>query len=174
MMTVHKEFGQSSGKNVDWIRRKPMSDFPCCDSIIQRSTQTKNMVNCRLILVPLKEHLRLFFAQLFLHIKSDFTEQSPMFFVVSTLFRRKMDHANQEDGSRDTKIRFVLEVTTNCLHGKHGIEIRILSLNGDNIHSWVRISHGFSKFVIDSNNKNTEVWKVFQKSFQWTQKFDGY
>ena len=43
------------------------------------------------------------------------------------------------------------------MHGKHGIEIRIWSLSGDNSHSWVRISHGSNKFVIDSNHNNTEV-----------------
>ena len=57
----------------------------------------------------------------------------------------------------DTKIVPVLEVTTSCLHGKHGVEIRILSLNGDNTHSWVRISHGSNKFLMDSNNNDTEV-----------------
>ena len=35
-----------------------------------------------------------------------------------------MDHDNQEDGSRETQINGpVLEVTTSCLHGKHGVEI---------------------------------------------------
>ena len=57
----------------------------------------------------------------------------------------------------NTKIGPVLEVTTNYLHGKHGVEIRIWSLNGDNTHSWVRISHGSNKFVMDSNNNDTEV-----------------
>ena len=42
----------------------------------------------------------------------------------------------------NTKIGPVLEVTTSCLYGKHGVEIRIWSLSGDNTHSWVRISHG--------------------------------
>ena len=51
----------------------------------------------------------------------------------------------------------VLEVTTSCLHGKHGVEIRIWSLSKDNTHSWVRISHGSNKFVMDSNNNDTEV-----------------
>ena len=32
----------------------------------------------------------------------------------------------------NTKIGLVLEVTTSCLHGKHGVEIRIWSLSGDN------------------------------------------
>ena len=30
-------------------------------------------------------------------------------------------------------------------------------MNRDNTHSWVRISHGSNKFVIDSNFNNTEV-----------------
>ena len=71
----------------------------------------------------------------------------------------------REDGSSqprgwiqgNTKIGPVLEVTTSCLHGKHGVEIRIWSLSGDNTHSWVRISHGSNKFVMDSNNNDTEV-----------------
>ena len=56
----------------------------------------------------------------------------------------------------NTKIGPLLEVTTSYLHGKHGVEIRIMSLSRDNTHSWVRISHGSKKFVIDSNNNNTE------------------
>ena len=43
----------------------------------------------------------------------------------------------------NTKSGPVLEVTTSCLHGKHGVEIRIWSLNSDNTHSWV-----------DSNNNS--------------------
>ena len=57
----------------------------------------------------------------------------------------------------NTKIGPVLEVTTSCLYGKHGVEIRIWSLNEDNTHSWVRTSHGSNKFVMDSNNNDTEV-----------------
>ena len=56
----------------------------------------------------------------------------------------------------NTRIGPVLEVTTSCLYGKHGIEIRIWSLRKDNSQSWVRISHGSNEFVIDSNNNNTE------------------
>ena len=49
----------------------------------------------------------------------------------------------REDGSSqprgwiqgNTKIGPVLEVTTSCLHGKHGVEIRIWSLSEDNTHS---------------------------------------
>ena len=51
----------------------------------------------------------------------------------------------------------MLEVTTSCLHGKHGVEIGIWSLSGDDTHSWVRISHGSNKLVMDSNNNDTEV-----------------
>ena len=44
-----------------------------------------------------------------------------------------------------TQIGLVLGVATCCLHGKHGVEIRIMSMNKDNSHSWVRISHGLNK-----------------------------
>ena len=57
----------------------------------------------------------------------------------------------------NTRIGPVLEVTTSCINGKHGIEVRIWSLNGDNSQSWVRISHGSTKFVTDSNFNNTEI-----------------
>ena len=39
----------------------------------------------------------------------------------------------------NTKIGPVLEVTTSCLYGKRGVEIRIWSLSEDNTHSWVII-----------------------------------
>ena len=57
----------------------------------------------------------------------------------------------------NTKIGPVLEVTISCLHGKYGVEIRMLSLNEDNTHSGGRIFHGSKKFVMDSNNNDTEV-----------------
>ena len=57
----------------------------------------------------------------------------------------------------NTKIGPVLEVTTSCLYGKHGVEIRIWSVCEDNTQSWVSISHGSIKFVINSNNNDTEV-----------------
>ena len=40
----------------------------------------------------------------------------------------------------NTRIGPVLEVTTSCLYGKHGVEIRIWSLSEDNTHSWVKNS----------------------------------
>ena len=48
----------------------------------------------------------------------------------------------------NTKIGPVLEVTTSYLHGKYGVEIRIESMNKDDSHSWVRISHGLNKLVM--------------------------
>ena len=55
------------------------------------------------------------------------------------------------------RIGHVLEVTTSFQHFKYGIEIRIWSVNQDNSQSWVRISYGTVKYVIDSNQNNTEI-----------------
>ena len=54
----------------------------------------------------------------------------------------------------NTKIGPVLEVVTCCMHGMYGVEIRIMSMNEDNSHSWVRISHGSNKLVTNLNNKD--------------------
>ena len=56
----------------------------------------------------------------------------------------------------NTKIGPVLEVTTRYLQGKYGVEIRIESVNKDNSHSWVRISHGVNKLVTDLSNKDQD------------------
>ena len=48
------------------------------------------------------------------------------------------------------------KVTTSFQHFKYGIEIRIKSVNQDDSHSWVRISCGTVKYVIDSIEDNTE------------------
>ena len=53
----------------------------------------------------------------------------------------------------NTKIGSVLEVATSYLQGKYGVEIRIESVNKDNSHSWVRISHGLNKLVTDLIDK---------------------
>ena len=42
-------------------------------------------------------------------------------------------------------------------YGKHWIEIRIWSVAQDNSQSWFRISYGTIKYVIDSNQNNTEI-----------------
>ena len=69
------------------------------------------------------------------------------------------DPASQPKGwiQGDMRIGPVLEVTTSCQYGKHGIEIRIWSVGQDNSQSWVRKSHGTNKYVIDSNHNNTEA-----------------
>ena len=56
----------------------------------------------------------------------------------------------------NTKIGPALEVTTCCLQGKYGVEIRIKSMNKDNSHSWVRISHGLNKLVTNLNSKDQD------------------
>ena len=53
----------------------------------------------------------------------------------------------------NTKIGPVLEVTTSYLQGKCGVEIRVESVNKDNSHSWVRISHGLNKLGTDLIDK---------------------
>ena len=69
------------------------------------------------------------------------------------------DESSQPRGwiQGNSRIGPVLEVTTSYLWDKYGIEIRIWSLSQDNSHSWVRISHGANKYVVDSNYNNTEV-----------------
>ena len=60
----------------------------------------------------------------------------------------------------NTKIGSVLEVATGCLQGKYGVEIRIMSVNKDNSHSWVRISHGLNKLVTNLNKNEQETSEV--------------
>ena len=57
----------------------------------------------------------------------------------------------------NTRIGPVLEVTTCCLQGNYGVEIRSLSMNKDNSHSWVRISHGLNNLVTNLNNNDQET-----------------
>ena len=70
--------------------------------------------------------------------------------------------ASQPEGwiRGNTKIGPVLEVPTCCLHGKYGVEIRIMSMNKDNSHSWARISHGLNKLVTNWNNNQQETSEV--------------
>ena len=69
------------------------------------------------------------------------------------------DQSSQPKGwvQGNTRIGLVSEVTTSYMYGKHGIEIRIWSVGQDNSQSWVRISYGTNKYVVDSNYNNTEV-----------------
>ena len=52
---------------------------------------------------------------------------------------------------------WILEVTTSFRHFKYGIEIRIWSVSQDNSQSWVRISYGTIKHVVESIQDNTEI-----------------
>ena len=74
----------------------------------------------------------------------------------------RAEEASQPKGwiQGNTKIGPVLEVATSYLHGKYGVEVRIWSLNGDNTHSWVRLSHGSHRFVMNFNNNETEIPEV--------------
>ena len=69
------------------------------------------------------------------------------------------DPASQPKGWIQGNMRIgpVLEVTTSFKNFKYGIEIRIWSVGQDNSQSWVRISYGTVKYVIDSNQNNTEI-----------------
>ena len=69
------------------------------------------------------------------------------------------DPASQPKGWIQGNMRSgpVLEVTTSLKNFKYGIEIRIWSVGQDNSQSWVRISYGTFKYVVDSNHNNTEI-----------------
>ena len=69
------------------------------------------------------------------------------------------DPASQPKGWIQGNMRIgpVLEVTTSFQHFKKGIEIRIWSVGQDNSQSWVRISYGTIKYVVDSNQNNTKM-----------------
>ena len=66
----------------------------------------------------------------------DTGEQFMQWLVVNILFQED-DGSSQPSGwiQGNTKIGPVLEVTTSCSYGKHGVEIRIWSLSEDNTHS---------------------------------------
>ena len=74
--------------------------------------------------------------------------------------RRRRIWTKRLDQREHQKLGSVLEGTTCCLQGKHGVEIRIMSLRRDNTHSWVRLSHGSIKFVMNLNNNETEIPEV--------------
>ena len=57
----------------------------------------------------------------------------------------------------DMRVGLVLKVTTSFKHFKYGIEIRIWSVNQDNSQSWIRISYGTIKYVVDSIQDSTEI-----------------
>ena len=58
----------------------------------------------------------------------------------------------------NTKIGQGLEITTSYLYGKHGVEIRTMSLSRDNTDSWVRTNFSWvKKFVMNLNSNETEI-----------------
>ena len=72
---------------------------------------------------------------------------------MSTLRQETKVHLNQKVGSEGTR---KLDPYWKLLQGKYGVEISIESLNKDNSHSWVRISHGLNKLVTNLNNKDQD------------------
>ena len=66
------------------------------------------------------------------------------------------EEASQPKGwiQGNTKIGSFWKLQPVIVHGKYGVEIRIMSLNKDNT---VRISHGSNKFVMNLNNNETEI-----------------
>ena len=83
--------------------------------------------------------------------------------VANTLPRN--DPASQPKGWIQGNMRIgpILEVTTSFQHFKYGIEIRIESVNQDDSHSWVRISYGTLKYVIDILFKTTQKFLQIHK-----------
>ena len=74
--------------------------------------------------------------------------------VVSTLCQEMKNHLIQKVGFEGTlRLDPYWKSTTSYLQGNYGVEIRIESINKDNSHSWVRISHGLNKLVTDMSNK---------------------
>ena len=73
--------------------------------------------------------------------------------------RPREEPASQPKGwiQGNTKIGPVSEVATSYWNGKYGVEIGICSSNRVNTHSWVRISQGSDKFVMNLNSNETEI-----------------
>ena len=76
------------------------------------------------------------------------------------LLLQKYGERIEKLSQQDKLSKFCMEVATCCLHGKYGVEIRIMSMNKDNSHSWVRIYHGLNKLVTNLNNNEQETSEV--------------
>ena len=50
------------------------------------------------------------------------------------------------------------------LHGKYEVEIRIWSVSQDNSHSWVRISYGTNKYVVEEQASQSSVKVIAARS----------
>ena len=68
----------------------------------------------------------------------------------------------------------ISEVTTSYLQCKHGVEIRIESVNKDNSHSWVRISHGLNTDLIDKGYDDNEQGTSQTKTEAFALKTDEF
>ena len=80
--------------------------------------------------------------------------------VVSTLCQETKKHLNQKVGSEGTpKIGPVLEVATCCLHGKYGVENRIMFMNKQTI-----LTHG-SDFLM-AGTSWSRIWTTTNKKPQ--------
>ena len=66
----------------------------------------------------------------------------------------------------NSKIGPVLQIATCCLHGKYGVEVRIVSMNKDNSHTWVRISHGLNKIFTNLINNEQEASEMQFDAFR--------
>ena len=85
------------------------------------------------------------------------------------------DPASQPKGWIQGNMRIgpVLDVTTILKNFKYGIEIRIWSVGQDNSQSWVRISYGTIKYVVESNQNNTEIPADPTRRSSATNKYQG-
>ena len=57
----------------------------------------------------------------------------------------------------NTKIGPVRKLQLVACKANYGVEIRIVSMNKDNSHSWVRIAHGLNKLVTNLKNNEQET-----------------
>ena len=74
------------------------------------------------------------------------------------------EELNRKVGSEGTPKLARMEVTTCCSQGKCGVETRIMSMNKNNSHSWVSISHGLNKLITNLSNNGQETSEMqFEK-----------
>ena len=77
---------------------------------------------------------------------------------MSTLCQETKIHLNRKVGSEGTpKLGPYWKLQPVACKVNTGVEIRIKSVNKDNSHSWVRISHGLKKLVTNLNNNEQET-----------------
>ena len=95
--------------------------------------------------------------------------------VVSTLRQETKIHLNRRVGSEGTpKLGPFWKLQLVACKGKYGVEIRIMSMNKANSHSWVRISHGLNKLVTNlfeqqrAENLRSAVRRICVKiEYEW-------